>query len=197
MEESHVVLVNYADRKLTCKIVYYGTGESGKTSNLIYIHNTLDSAIRSDMACLEGLNERTLFFDFLSINLGDVKGFNTTFSLYTTPGQMEYNAARKIILNGVDGIVFVADSSPGKREENISSYNNMLANLKEFNLLPENIPIVLQYNKRDLPKILEFEQLENDLNRSGFPSFEAVATEGRGVFATLKSVSNSIIKNLQ
>lgn len=192
-----MVLVNYADRKLTCKIVYYGTGESGKTSNLIYIHNTLDSSIRSDMTCLEGLNERTLFFDFLSVNLGDVKGFNTTFSLYTTPGQMEYNAARKIILNGVDGIIFVADSSPDKREENIASFNNMMSNLKEFNLLPENIPIVLQYNKRDLPKVLEFEQLENDLNKAGFPSFEAVATEGRGVFATLKSVSNSIIKNLQ
>jgi len=192
-----VVLVNYADRKLTCKIVYYGTGESGKTSNLSYIHNTLDSTIRSDMTCLEGLNERTLFFDFLSINLGDVKGFNTTFSLYTTPGQMEYNAARKIILNGVDGVVFVADSSPDRRNDNIISFKNMMENFKEFNLLPENVPVVLQYNKRDLPNLLSFEDLENDLNKAGFPSYEAVAIEGRGVFATLKSVSNSILKNLQ
>ncbi len=192
-----MVLVNYADRKLTCKVVYYGSGESGKTSNLTYIHNTLDSAIRSDMTCLEGLNERTLFFDFLSVNLGDVKGFNTTFSLYTTPGQMEYNAARKIILNGVDGIVFVADSSREKKEDNIRSFNNMMQNIKEYNLIPENLPIILQYNKRDLPDILSFEELENDLNAFGFPSYEAIAIEGRGVFATLKAVSNGILENLQ
>ena len=192
-----MVLVNYADRKLTCKIVYYGTGESGKTSNLTYIHNTLDSAIRSDMTCLEGLNERTLFFDFLSVNLGNIKGFDTTFSLYTTPGQMEYNAARKIILNGVDGVIFVADSAVARREENIRSFNNMLENFKEYNLLPENVPVVLQYNKRDLPNILSFEELENDLNKMGFPSYEAVATEGRGVFASLKSASNAILESLQ
>jgi len=192
-----VVLVNYADRKLTCKVVYYGTGESGKTSNLIYIYNTLDSAIRSEMTCLEGLNERTLFFDFLSINLGDVKGFNTTFSLYTSPGQMQYNAARKIILNGVDGIIFVANSSRDQRENNIQSFNNMIQNLKEYNLNLNNIPIILQYNKRDLDNILTFEELENDLNQNGYPSFEAVAVQGQGVFATLKSISNSILANLQ
>jgi hypothetical protein len=192
-----VVLVNYADRKLTCKVVYYGTGESGKTSNLIYIYNTLDSAIRSEMTCLEGLNERTLFFDFLSINLGDVKGFNTTFGLYTSPGQMQYNAARKIILNGVDGIVFVANSSRDQRENNIQSFNNMIQNLKEYNLNLNNIPIVLQYNKRDLNNILSFEELEKDINQAGYPSFEAVAVQGQGVFATLKAVSNSILANLQ
>jgi len=192
-----VVLVNYADRKLTCKVVYYGTGESGKTSNLIYIYNTLDSAIRSEMTCLEGLNERTLFFDFLSINLGDVKGFNTTFSLYTSPGQMQYNAARKIILNGVDGIIFVANSSRKERENNIQSYKNMIENLKEYNLNLNNIPIILQYNKRDLDDILSFEEMESDLNSAGHPSFEAVAIEGQGVFATLKAVSNSILANLQ
>ncbi|MEI8390050.1 MAG: GTPase domain-containing protein [bacterium] len=192
-----MVLVNYADRKLTCKVVYYGTGESGKTSNLIYIYNTLDSAIRSEMTCLEGLNERTLFFDFLSINLGDVKGFNTTFSLYTSPGQMQYNAARKIILNGVDGIVFVANSSKAERENNIQSFNNMIQNLKEYNLNLNNIPIILQYNKRDLDDVLSFEELEKDLNQAGYPSFESVAIQGQGVFATLKSVSNSILANLQ
>lgn len=192
-----MVLVNYADRKLTCKVVYYGTGESGKTSNLIYIYNTLDSAIRSEMTCLEGLNERTLFFDFLSINLGDVKGFNTTFSLYTSPGQMQYNAARKIILNGVDGIIFVANSSRDERENNIQSFNNMIQNLKEYNLNLNNIPIILQYNKRDLDNVLSFEELEKDLNQAGYPSFEAVAIQGQGVFATLKAVSNSILANLQ
>lgn len=192
-----MVLVNYADRKLTCKVVYYGTGESGKTSNLIYIYNTLDSAIRSEMTCLEGLNERTLFFDFLSINLGDVKGFNTTFSLYTSPGQVQYNAARKIILNGVDGIVFVANSLRSERESNIISFNNMMQNLKEYNLNLDNIPIVLQYNKRDLDDILSFEELESDLNQAGYPSFESTALQGQGVFATLKAVSNSILTNLQ
>lgn len=192
-----MVLINYADRQLTCKIVYYGSGESGKTSNLIYIYNTLDSTIRSDMTCLEGLDERTLFFDFLSVNLGDVKGFNTTFSLYTTPGQMEYNAARKIILNGVDGVIFVADSSRNRREDNIRSFNNMMDNFQEFSLNSEKVPIVLQYNKRDLTNALSYEELENDLNKAGFPSFEAVAIEGRGVFATLKSVSNSILETLQ
>jgi len=192
-----VVLVNYADRKLTCKVVYYGTGESGKTSNLIYIYNTLDSAIRSEMTCLEGLNERTLFFDFLSINLGDVKGFNTTFSLYTSPGQVQYNAARKIILNGADGIVFVANSLRTERENNIRSFNNMIQNLKEYNLNLDNIPIVLQYNKRDLDDILSFEELEADLNQAGYPSFESTALHGQGVFAVLKAVSNSILTNLQ
>lgn len=192
-----MVLVNYADRKLTCKIVYYGTGESGKTSNLIYIYNTLDSAIRSEMTCLEGLNERTLFFDFLSINLGDIKGFNTTLSLYTSPGQMQYNAARKIILNGVDGIVFVANSSRKERENNIQSFNNMIQNLKEYNLNLNNIPIILQYNKRDLDDILTFEELESDINKMGYPCFEAVAVQGQGVFATLKATSNAILANLQ
>ena len=149
------------------------------------------------MTCLEGLNERTLFFDFLSINLGDVKGFNTTFSLYTSPGQMQYNAARKIILNGVDGIVFVANSSKAERENNIQSFNNMIQNLKEYNLNLNNIPIILQYNKRDLGDVLSFEELEKDLNQAGYPSFESVAIQGQGVFATLKSVSNSILANLQ
>jgi signal recognition particle receptor subunit beta len=192
-----VVLVNYADRKLTCKIVYYGTGESGKTSNLIYIYNTLDSAIRSEMTCLEGLNERTLFFDYLSINLGNIKGFDTTFSLYTAPGQPQYNAARKIILNGVDGIIFVANSDRSERENNILSFKNMLQNLKEYNLNLDNIPIVLQYNKRDLHNSLSFEELESDLNQTGYPSFEAVAIQGQGVFATLKATSNAILANLQ
>jgi len=149
------------------------------------------------MTCLEGLNERTLFFDFLSINLGEVKGFNATLNLYTAPGQAQYNAARKIILNGVDGIVFVANSSRDARESNIQSFKNMIKNLTEFNLNLNNIPIVLQYNKRDLNDILTFEELESDINELGYSSFESVAVQGQGVFATLKSVSNSILSNLQ
>jgi signal recognition particle receptor subunit beta len=195
--EKKVVLVNYADRKVNCKIVYCGTGESGKTTNLTYIYKQLDSKIRGEMTSLEGKNERTLFFDFLSIDLGELRGFNTSFSLYTAPGQMEFNAARKLILNGVDGIIFVADSRADKQKENIESYNNLLENLKDYGLSIENIPIVFQYNKRDLDNILDLESLENDLNKDSFPSFEAVAKSGSGVFATLKSVSNLILASLQ
>jgi len=192
-----VVLINYADRKVNCKIVYYGPGESGKTTNLTYIYNQLEPGIRSEITSLEGLNERTLFFDFLSINLGEVKGFNTSFGLYTVPGQSNYNAARKIILNGVDGVVFVADSRAEKRDENIESFSNLIENLKNYGLSPDSIPIVIQYNKRDLEGTLSLENLEKDLNKDGYTSFEAVATEGSGVFATLKSISNLILASLQ
>jgi len=192
-----VVLVNYADRKVNCKIVYCGTGESGKTTNLTYIYKQLDSKIRGEMTSLEGLNERTLFFDFLSIDLGELRGFNTSFSLYTAPGQKEYNAARKLILNGVDGIIFVADSRIEKKEENIESYNNLIENLKDYNLSIDNIPIVFQYNKRDESNILSLEDLEKDLNKEDFPSFEAIAKNGSGVFATLKAISNLILSSLQ
>lgn len=192
-----MVLVNYANRKVNCKIVYCGAGESGKTTNLIYIYNKLDAKIRSEMTSLEGLNERTLFFDFLSLNLGDIKGFSTSFSLYTSPGQLEYSAARKLILNGVDGIVFVADSREEMRQENIDSLNNLIENLKEYNLSIDNIPIVYQYNKRDADNVLSIETLEKDLNKLGHPSFESVAKDGTGVFATLKCLSNLILTSLQ
>jgi signal recognition particle receptor subunit beta len=192
-----VVFVNYADRKVNCKVVYCGAGESGKTTNLIYIYNKLDSAIRSEMTSLEGLNERTLFFDFLSINLGEIKGFSTGFSLYTSPGQKQYNAARKLILNGVDGIIFVADSRVEKRQENIESFNDLVENLKDYGLSFDTIPIVFQYNKRDSENILSLETLEADLNKNGYPSFEAVAKDGSGVFATLKAVSNRLLTSLQ
>ena len=192
-----MVLVNYADRKVNCKIVYCGTGESGKTTNLTYIYNQLDSKIRSELTCMEGINQRTLFFDFLSINLGNVKGFNTSFSLYTIPGQKEYNAACKLILNGVDGIIFVADSRTNKREENIESLNNLTESLKDYGLSFDNIPIIFQYNKRDHKNILSIECLEKDLNKDGYPSFESVAKDGVGVFATLKCISNLIMANLQ
>ncbi len=192
-----MVLVNYADRKVNCKIVYCGTGEGGKTTNLGYIYSKLDPSIRSDMTKLAGVNERTLFFDFLSINLGEVKGFTTSFSLYTAPGQKQYAAARKLILNGIDGIIFVADSRADKRQENIESLKDLVEDLKVYNLTLENVPIVFQYNKRDENNILSLETLENDLNKLGYPSFEAVATNGSGVFATLKSISNLILSGLQ
>lgn len=192
-----MVLVNYAECRINCKIVYYGAGESGKTTNISYIYSQLDPSIRSEMTTLDGFNERTLFFDFLSINLGEIKGFTTTFSLYSVPGQAEYNAARKLMLNGVDGIIFIADSRAEKREENIESYNNMLENLEAYGLSTSNVPVVLQYNKRDVDNILNIETLENDLNKNKFANFEAVAKDGSGVFASLKSISNLIITGLQ
>lgn len=192
-----MVFVNYADRKVVCKIVYCGAGESGKTTNLTYIYNKIDTAIRSEMTSLEGLNERTLFFDFLSIDLGKIKGFDTSFSLYTAPGQQQYNAARKLILNGVDGIIFVVDSRVEKKEENIESLNNLIENLKSYNLTFDTIPIIFQYNKRDLNNILSLESLEKDLNKEGFPSFETIAKDGTGVFASLKTMSNRILTSLQ
>lgn len=192
-----MVLVNYADRRVNCKIVYYGAGEGGKTTNVTYIYNQLDPAIRSELTCLEGANERTLFFDFLSVDLGEVKGFKTSFSLYSAPGQKEFSAARKLILNGVDGIIFVADSRIEKREENIESFNGLKENLRIYGLSLERIPLVLQYNKRDLDNILSVETLEKDLNKDSWPSFEAIAKEGSSVFASLKSVSNLILTSLQ
>ncbi|MEW5822514.1 MAG: GTPase domain-containing protein [Cyanobacteriota bacterium] len=192
-----MVLVNYADRKVNCKIVYYGAEESGKTSNLVYIYNQLDESTRSNLITLESTAERTLFFDFMSLDLGEVKGFSTTFSLYTVPGQIQYNDARKLILNGVDGLVFVADSDPSKRESNIESFQNMVDNLAAYGLDFDTIPLAIQYNKRDLENVLDLDKLEKDINKEGFPSFEAVATEGSGVFATLKAVSNLILTSLQ
>ena len=192
-----MVLVNYADRKVNCKIIYCGTGESGKTTNLTYIYNQLDSKIRSELTSLESMEERTLFFDFLSIDLGNVKGFSTSFSLYTAPGQKEYNAASKLLLNGVDGIIFVADSRIEKREGNIESLNNLVENLKDYGLSLDSIPVIFQYNKRDHKDILSIDVLEKDLNKDGYPSFEAVAKEGSGVFAALKCASNLVLANLQ
>ena len=163
-----MVLVNYADKKVNCKIVYYGTAESGKTTNLIYIYNQLDDSTRSKLVTLESQEERTLFFDFLSLDLGEIKGFTTTFSLYTVPGQPEYNDARRLMLNGVDGIVLVADSHPNKKAENIEALKNLKENLAEYGLNTSSIPVVLQYNKRDLEESIDLEDLDKDLNEDGF-----------------------------
>lgn len=192
-----MVLINYSDHRINCKIVYYGPEESGKTTNIDHIYNQLDSSIRSEIVSLEGLNERTLFFDFLSLDLGEVKGFKTIFSLYSVPGQAELNAARKILLNGVDGIIFVADSSPHKLSENINSLNNLSENLKAYGLSSDNIPIIIQYNKRDLEDIMPLESLEKELNKNLYPSYEAIAIDGTGVFACLKSITNLILTGLQ
>jgi signal recognition particle receptor subunit beta len=191
-----MALINYASREINCKLVYYGTGLGGKTTNLEYIFKQLAPGIRGEMISLATETERTLFFDFLPLDLGSVQGFKTKFSLYTVPGQVEYNASRKLILNGVDGIVFVADSQVDKMAENIESLRNMEENLAEYGLTLDSVPYVLQYNKRDMPNVSSFEDLEAALNTRGVPSFEAVAVEGSGVFATLKAVSKSVLNRL-
>ena len=192
-----MALVNYAAREINCKIVYYGTGLGGKTTNLKYIHGQLAPTTRGELISLATETERTLFFDFLPLDLGSVQGFKTRFSLYTVPGQVEYNASRKLILNGVDGIIFVDDSDVMRSKDNVESLQNMVDNLKEYSLTLDNIPWVLQYNKRDLANAMPIERMERELNTPGVPSFEAVASEGLGVFATLKAISKLILNRLQ
>lgn len=192
-----MALINYSTKEINCKLVYYGTGMGGKTTNLIYIHKQLNPTTRGEMVSIATENERTLFFDFLPLDLGTVSGFNTKFSLYTVPGQVEYNASRKLILNGVDGIVFVADSGPDKLAENIDSFKNMASNLAEYNIDLRTIPIVIQYNKRDLPNAMSVSELEEKLNKLKLPYFEAVAVNGTGVFATLKALSKMVLQSLK
>ncbi len=189
-------VINYSSREITFKIVYYGTGLGGKTTNLKVIYNKVSPEQKGKMISLATEMDRTLFFDFLPMDIGTVKGFKTKFQLYTVPGQIYYNASRKLILKGVDGIVFVADSQVERFEDNIESVDNLIENLEEHGLKFEDIPVVLQYNKRDLPNISPIEELENALNPWKLPYFEAVAIQGIGVFETLKAVSKMVLKRL-
>ncbi|MGE3062636.1 MAG: ATP/GTP-binding protein [bacterium] len=189
-------VINYSSREITFKIVYYGTGLGGKTTNLKVIYNKVSPDQKGKMISLATEMDRTLFFDFLPMDIGSVKGFKTKFQLYTVPGQIYYNASRKLILKGVDGIVFVADSQVERFEDNIESIDNLLENLQEHSLKIEDIPFVLQYNKRDLPNISSLDDLQKSINPWNVPYFEAVATQGIGVFETLKAVSKMILQRL-
>ncbi len=189
-------VINYSSREITFKIVYYGTGLGGKTTNLKVIDNRVKPEQKGKMISLATEMDRTLFFDFLPMDIGSVKGFKTKFQLYTVPGQIYYNASRKLILKGVDGIVFVADSQIERYEDNIESVDNLLENLEEHNLKIEEIPTVLQYNKRDLPNISSIDDLQNSINPWGLPYYEAVAVQGIGVFETLKAVSKLVLQKL-
>jgi hypothetical protein len=191
-----MALINYAAREVNCKLVYYGTGLGGKTTNLEFIHKQVPPHVRGQMVNLATPTERTLYFDFLSLDLGSVQGFKTRFALYTVPGQVEYNASRKLILNGVDGIVFVADSQRGKWDENLQSMQNMIENLAEYGLDRDEVPWVLQLNKRDLPDVSAADELNRALNPRGVPCFQAVAPQGHGVFDTLKAVSRAVLARL-
>ncbi|MEK6539548.1 MAG: GTPase domain-containing protein [Deltaproteobacteria bacterium] len=189
--------INYSSREINCKIVYYGPGLCGKTTNLQYIFKKTNPEHRGKMISLATETERTLFFDFLPLSLGDIKGFKTRFHLYTVPGQIFYDASRKLILKGVDGIVFVADSQIERMDANIESFENMKENLKEQGYDLANIPYVMQYNKRDLPNVVPVAELKKVLNVDGVPDFEAVAATGGGVFETLKAVVKFVLIELK
>ncbi|HMA75915.1 MAG TPA: GTPase domain-containing protein [Candidatus Krumholzibacteriaceae bacterium] len=189
-------LINYSSREINVKIVYYGPGLCGKTTNIQYIYNKVTPETKGKLITLATEMDRTLFFDFLPLELGKVKGFKTRFHLYTVPGQVYYDASRKLILRGVDGIVFVADSQSMRYDANIESLYNLHENLAEYNMKLEDIPFTIQYNKRDLPDTIGVDDLQQELNPRDYPSYEAVAIEGVGVFNTLKSVAKSVLRNL-
>ena len=189
-------MINYASREINCKIVYYGPGLGGKTTNLEYVYEKVAPTTRGKLISLATETERTLFFDFLPVDLGTIRGFKTRFHLYTVPGQVYYNASRKLILKGVDGVVFVADSQIERLDANIESMHNLYENLAEYAMDPREMPFVIQYNKRDLPNVASVPELDTNLNPTAVPAFEAVATRGIGVFDTLKAVSKLVIKSL-
>lgn len=191
-----MVLISYSGREINAKLVYYGPGLSGKTTNLEYIYGAVPQTHRGQMVSMKTKTERTLFFDFLPIDLGELAGFKTRFLLYTVPGQVYYNATRKLVLKGVDAVVFVADSKRGKMDENLESLANLRDNLRELGLDLDRIPWVIQYNKRDLGDVYSIDELEKALNPGRVPSFEAVATSGQGVFETFKSISRLLLKHL-
>lgn len=189
-------LINYAAREINCKIVYYGPGLGGKTTNIKYVYSKINPETRGRLISLATELDRTLFFDFLPLDLGTIRGFRTRFHLYTVPGQVYYNASRRLILKGLDGLVFVADSQINRLDDNLDSVYNLQENLSTYNIDIETIPHVIQYNKRDLPNIVSVEELEGLLNPRKVAHFEAVATQGLGVFDTLKSVAKMVIKSL-
>ena len=189
--------INYASREINCKIVYYGPGLCGKTTNLQYVYQKTAPDAKGKMISLATETERTLFFDFLPLALGEIRGFKTRFHLYTVPGQVFYDASRKLILKGVDGVVFVADSQEERYDANIESLDNLTINLKDQGYDLEKIPFVIQYNKRDLPNVLPVDELRRDLNLRQVPEFEACASTGEGVFETLKAIAKLILIDLK
>jgi signal recognition particle receptor subunit beta len=192
-----VSFINYAAREINCKLVYYGPGLCGKTTNLQFIYSKVEPSTKGKMISLATETERTLFFDFLPLELGNIRGFKTRFHLYTVPGQVFYDASRKLILRGADGVIFVADSQIERMESNIESLENLDANLAEQNMRLENLPLVLQYNKRDLPNVVPIDELQAALNTRNVPWFEACAPKGTGVFDTLKGVAKLVLNELK
>jgi hypothetical protein len=192
-----MTFINYASREINCKIVYYGPGLCGKTTNLQYIYDTTAPTAKGKLISLATETDRTLFFDFMPLELGTVRGFKTRFHLYTVPGQVFYDASRKLILKGVDGVVFVADSQDERMDANIESLYNLEENLQSNGYDLSKIPYVLQLNKRDLPNVIPAEEMVSELRRKDEPVHEAIAAKGNGVFDTLKSVAKQVLTELR
>ena len=192
-----MAFINYSAREINCKLVYYGPGLCGKTTNLKHIYEKTAGDAKGKMISLATESERTLFFDFLPLSLGEIRGFKTRFHLYTVPGQVFYDASRKLILKGVDGVVFVADSQIERMEANVESLENLAVNLKEQGYELANVPYVVQYNKRDLPNAAGLDEMRRLLNPGGAVEFEACATNGQGVFETLKAVAKGVLSDLK
>ena len=191
-----MALINQATHEISCKLVFYGPGLGGKTTNLRYIYEKVAPGSKGQLISLATELDRTLFFDFMPLDLGSIHGYKTKFHLYTVPGQVFYNASRKLVLRGVDGIVFVADSQTERFGDTLESFKNLGENLAEMKLTLESLPLVLQYNKRDLPNTVTLDELNTKLNPHGYPYFEAVANQGIGVLDTLKALSKLVLGNV-
>jgi len=189
--------INYNAKEIHCKVVYYGPSLGGKTTNVQWIYQETSNDQKSKLVSLNADVERTLFFDFLPLNVGEIRGYKTRFHLYSVPGQVVYDASRKLILKGLDGVVFVADSQKERLEENLESMKNLEINLEQQGYDIKEIPLVMQYNKRDLPNTMSVSEMRSELNRFNSPDFEATASQGQGVFESLKTVSKSIITVLK
>ena len=191
-----MVQINFALKEVNCKIVFYGPGMSGKTTNLEIVHQKAPEENKGELTSISTDGDRTLFFDFMPLDLGNVAGMRTKFQLYTVPGQVYYNSTRKLVLQGVDGVIFVADSDPEKMPENIESYQNLIDNLTEYGKDIRELPHVIQYNKRDLPNAMSVEEMDRQMNKFGVPTFEAVAYTGEGVFPTLKTLAGMVLESI-
>ena len=189
--------INYENKEISFKIVYYGPGMSGKTTNLVFIYEALSEDVRGDLVTLDTEEERTLFFDFFPLELGFIEGYRVRFNMYTIPGQIYYEASRKLMLEGSDGVVFVADSQPIRLDHNIMSYQMMEENLKSYDIDPKRFPTVLQYNKRDMHDAIEFGTLEKELGLDGITALEAIAIRGDGVLETIRKLSRLVIRRFE
>jgi signal recognition particle receptor subunit beta len=192
-----MTFINYAAREINCKLVYYGPGLGGKTTNIKFVYEKTNPNSKGKLISLATETDRTLFFDFLPLDLGEIRGFRTRFHLYTVPGQVFYDASRKLILKGTDGVVFVADSQAARMDANLESLKNLELNLREQGYDLKTMPYVLQFNKRDLPTAMPFDEMKKALHFKGEPIFEAIANKGTGVFETLKMIAKMVLMELR
>ncbi len=189
--------INYENREISFKIVYYGPGMSGKTTNLVFIHSALSETVRGELVTLDTEEERTLFFDFFPLELGTIAGYQVRFNMYTIPGQIYYEASRRLMLDGADGVVFVADSQQIRLDHNVMSYQMMEDNLRSYGIDPGQFPIVFQYNKRDVQDAIPVGIVEKELGIEGIEVTEAVATEGKGVMETIRKITKRVIERFE